>query len=400
MEKTIRNIEYPIVPRDFITAPIFASKPQEGSRKVEVKGKVYTIGGFKPISEDRQACPALDIRHGRALFTILSFVDVYEDSPCVKFSINEFCKRYASSNGGRYSRDIKAILSDLERCWFKITDEFGASDSYRILKNISVHCKEPRKKLQKGGGLLMQEEMWLDEVELHPKFYELLKDYLNVAQIHLKTLASIRSPLAQAIYAYIPSRAVHCSKEMPFEITLKNILIQVGHTIPEAKSVRKKIFTQNKNSVVQQLNNVSIVSGILKVTLEETASQNDYKLQFWVEKSTEKASISGSKPQGSSVLRNLWIRSGKSHQEFDVRIRHPLPNFSNYQLELFEKGNIILKGNRVFFKQALALLGENRFNELLAEAKGSVLEGKQAIKSETHRLIYFVKDAIGHATHK
>lgn len=382
------HIEYPVVPKDFVTAPIFASKPQEGPREIILKDKKYVVGGFKPISEDRPACPALDIRHGRALFTILSFVKAYEDDGVVRFSINEFCKRFADSNGGRYSRDIKAILSDLERCWFRILYDNGDSESYRILKNVSVHIKAPRKKPQEGK--IQQEEIWFDEVELHPKFFGLLKDYMSIAQIHLKTLTSIRSPLAQAIYAYIPSRAIYYGQTKPFEITLKKLLEQVGHTVPEAKSVRKKIFVQNNNPLIKQLDNVEVISGRLRVNLCETVDGDDYKLQFWVEKTTQNQV----NEEKSSILKELWINSGRSVEDFNKRMKPPLPVLSSYQLDLLEKSKIKLKGSEVFFRQALAVIGQVKFNELLAEAKGAILEGQKITKSETHRLIYRIKESL------
>lgn len=384
------HIEYPVVPKDFVIAPIFASKPQQGGREVIVNNKKYLIGGFKPISEDRPACPALDIRHGRALFTILSFVNAYEDNGFVRFSINEFCKRFAASNGGRYSRDIKAILSDLERCWFRVSYDNGDSESYRILKNVSVHIKAPRRKPL--ANKLTQEEIWFDEVELHPKFFNLLKDYMSIAQIHLKTLTSIRSPLAQAIYAYIPSRAIYYEQHKPFEITLRKLLEQVGHTVAEAKSVRKKLFIQNNNPVIEQLDDIEVISGKLRVNLCETLDGNDYKLQFWVEKSEHKEIIEiQDKP---SVLKQIWLESGRPLQDFLKKIKHPLPSFNDYQLELFKKGNITLKGSEVFFKQALALLGQAKFNELLSEAKADVLEGRIVKKSETQKLIHYIKQAL------
>lgn len=384
------HIEYPVVPKDFVTAPIFASKPQEGPREIIVNDKKYIVGGFKPISEDRAACPALDIRHGRALFTILSFVKAYEEDGVVRFSINEFCKRFADSNGGRYSRDIKAILSDLERCWFRILYDNGDSESYRILKNVSVHIKAPRKKPQEGKT--HQDEIWFDEVELHPKFFDLLKDYMSIAQIHLKTLTSIRSPLAQAIYAYIPSRAIYYGQAKPFEITLKKLLEQVGHTVPDTKSVRKKIFVQNNNPLIKQLDNVEVISGKLRVNLCETADGDDYKLQFWVEKIAKNQVNEIKEKRG--ILKKLWLNAGRSLEDFNNRIKHPLPVLNAYQIELFEKANIKLKGSEVFFKQALALIGEAKFNMLLAEAKGAVLEGERVRKSEIHRLIYRIKESL------
>lgn len=389
--------EYPIVPRDFITAPIFASKPQTGSRIVRVGDKVYTIGGFKPISEDLPECPALDIRHGRALFTILSFAQVPSDDMVVRFSINEFCRRYAavSAAGGRYAKDMRFLLGDLERCWFKITHPDGNSESYRILKNISVQLKVSRKKATTNK--VLQDEMWLDEVELHPRFFSLLQNYFSIAQIHLKTLTSIRSPLAQAIYVYIPSRAVHADITRPFEITLENLLTQVGHTVPAAKSLRKKIFLQNRNPVLEQLNNVAIVNGILKVNLVETSDKKDYKLQFWVEDREEEQKQKESTYQENdkkTVLQDIWLKAGKTLEEFREKTKFPLPELNDYELELFKRGKIELEKNEIFFRKALALLGRERFDELLSDAKSSVLEGRKVIKSETHRLIYYIKDTL------
>jgi len=399
--------EYPLVPRDFITAPIFASRPQKGSRIVRVGDRTYIIGGFKPISEDRPECPALDIRHGRALFTILSFVEAPTDNMVVRFSITEFCKRYASTVSGRYAQDMRALLSDLERCWFKITHPDGNSESYRILKNISVKLKVSRRKAATdkapqedrcktpGAKRSFADEMWLDEVELHPKFFSLLQDYFSIAQIHLRTLTSIRSPLAQAVYVYIPSRAVHADATRPFEITLQNLLSQVGHTVPASKSLRKKIFTQNRNPVLEQLNNIAVVNGILKVNLVETSDKEDYKIQFWVEerKGERKASIN-QEGEGKSILQDIWLKAGKTLEEFREKTKFPLPELNEYQQELFKKGKIELAKNEIFFRKALALLGKEKFDELLSDAKSAVLEGRKATKSETHRLIYYIKDTL------
>ena len=53
------------------------------------------------------------MRHARAIFTLLSFRDDenYPDTREIRFPMNEFCRRYAKSTGGRYMRDIKNIVS-------------------------------------------------------------------------------------------------------------------------------------------------------------------------------------------------------------------------------------------------------------------------------------------------
>lgn len=387
--RTVIN-EYPVVPKDFITAPIFAAKPQTGARTVVVKNRLYTIGGFQPISEDRPPCPALDIRHGRALFTLLSYVNASDEEKTVRFSIRDFCRRYSDSSwSGRYARNIRAILSDLERCWFKITSKDGNSESYRILKNISIHQKEPRKRPTQA---IQQEEIWIDEVELHPKFFEMLQDYYNIAQINLKALTSLSSPLAQSIYSYIPSRAVHCTVNKPFEITLTTLLEQVGQAAPNCKSLRKKIFTQNKHTVLSQLDGVEIVSGILRAKMVETTDGSDYKILFWTEEESSEKSQSITSPGG--VLLDIWKEAGGSEAAFSKRTRHPLPYLNNYQKEGLEAASIETQGNMIFFRKALALLGESNFNELISDAKSALLEGRKINKSSTQRLIHYIKEEV------
>lgn len=387
--QTILN-EYPVVPKDFITAPIFAAKPQMGGRTVVVKNKLYTIGGFHPISEDRDPCPALDIRHGRALFTLLSYVDAADENKTVRFSIRDFCRRYSDSSwSGRYARNIRAILSDLERCWFKVTYKDGESESYRILKNISIRQKEPRKRPKE---ISYQEEIWIDEVELHPKFFEMLQDYYNIAQINLKALTSLTSALAQAIYSYIPSRAVHCTIKKPFEITLITLLEQIGQPVPNSKSLRKKIFTQNKHSVLDQLDGVAIVNGVLRAKLIETTDGSDFKILFW----TEEEAVPKQKKQrnASGVLFDLWKQGGGSEKSFNQKTQKLLPSLNDYQKNTLETAGVVLHRNNIFFRKSLALLGEGTFNELISDAKSALLEGRKINKSSTQRLIHYIKEEV------
>ena len=131
---------------------------------------------------------------------------------------------------------------------------------------------------------LMQQEMWLDRVTLSPEFFGLLKRWEELARICLDVLTSLRSPKAQAIYTYIPSRAVHHTESEPFSIKLATILEQIGAPVPAAKSKRKQVFTQNKTSILSQLNGAKIIDGILRTELLETRDGADFKLIFWVEK--------------------------------------------------------------------------------------------------------------------
>jgi hypothetical protein len=96
-----------IIPKDYSVGPVFAAikQPEGKTREVTVMGRRYQIGGFHPLRPDLkpgELPPALDVRHARALFALLSFRNPEEDIPDIHFSFNEFCHRYAHSNGGRY----------------------------------------------------------------------------------------------------------------------------------------------------------------------------------------------------------------------------------------------------------------------------------------------------------
>ena len=293
------------VPKDYLRGPIFASCKQKVGRTIVIKkcDKIYEIGGFEPIPGTGKPCPALDIRHGRALFTMLTFYkSSVEDEPAkIRFSLKQFCKRYAnvsSSVGGKDIKVIKELLSDLLNCWFRVTHPNGEKICYRILTRVVIRSKSRSR-----------EELWLDEVELDPEFYKLLTDYTELSGIDLKVLASISSALAQAIYVYIPSRIVYRTEENRFEIGLINLLREVGHTVPSHKSLRKQLFTQNKKCVIDQLDGLPFMRGILRVNLAETKDCDDYKLLFW--NGNVKASISKQKKLDTFApkLKNCWLKS-------------------------------------------------------------------------------------------
>ena len=65
---------------------------------------------------------------------------------------------------------------------------------------------------------------------------------------------TLASDLAQAIYLFIPSRAVHHSKADPWKINLANLFDQLAMNVPSSKSLRKKALVQHgEKSVVKQL---------------------------------------------------------------------------------------------------------------------------------------------------
>ena len=369
----------PLVPREMIVAPFFAAVKQSQKREVVVDGKRWVIGLDHPTK--RRSSPALDMRHGRACFTLLSFRDRLQNGREIFFSMNEFCRRYASSQGGRYASDILNILFDLQETWVAREIDDDKVEYFQILGDIKIHQKTARRR-DALKALSIQQEMWLDRVTLSPEFFGLLMRWEELARICLHVLTSIRSPKAQAIYTYIPSRAVHHTKSEPFSINLATILEQIGAPVPTAKSKRKQVFTQNKNSILSQLHGAEIIDGVLRAELAETRDGSDFKLIFWVEKNSASKPIA---PPKKSKMQEAWIKSGRSQASFQEGLKKT-KELEYYHRELLERAGVKLEKTEKFFQMAHALLGP-RFEKVLSEAKGDVLEGNRA-NNPTGRLIY------------
>lgn len=387
-----KRTELVVAPRDYFLGPIFAATKQVGQREVTVGDRRYLIGGFHPMRRNYSP-PALDVRHARAIFCLLSFRDPFSPTRLIRFSFNEFCRRYARSNGGRYARAIAEIVADLLDAYIRVTDiKTNVTHEYRLIERIDVE-KRPIRRKDARLASAAQLEMWFNGCTLSPEFDGLLNRIAELQQLNLGVFTSIRSPLAQAIYLYIPSRAYHHSADDPFEITVTRLLEQVSFPHPFHKSKRRELLTQHQDkgrSILQQLDGAETLSGRFRVELKETADGTDWKLRAWIEKSpTLKAKPRG----GDSKLIQAYLKAGHTQAELDSLLAGIQP-LDAYEQELLEKAQVTLAGNQRFFELARVIIGPSLFASLLAEAKGEHLEGRSARKNPTARLIYRIMQAV------
>jgi hypothetical protein len=336
--------------------------------------------------------PALDVRHARAIFALLSFRNPFAESRLIRFSFNEFCQRYARTNGGRYARAISGIVADLIESYISVTDlKTGIGHQYRLIERLDIESRPPRRRDSKLAQS-NQSELWFNGCSLSPEFFGLLGQITELQHLRLDVFTAIRSPLAQAIYLYIPSRAHHHDEGSPFEITVSKLLEQISAPVPLQKSKRKEIFTKHQDegrAVIQQLDGRKTLSGIFRVRLAETCDQTDWKMQAWIERPEKKQTP---KPS-NSILVAAWLASGRSRESLNQRLASLEP-LTGYEMELLEKAGVRLAGSERFFELAKAMLSPQRFVGLLAEAKGDELEGRKARKNPTARLIWRIREAI------
>jgi hypothetical protein len=168
-----RSTDLVAVPRDYFLGPVFAATKQTGPREVTIGDRRYLIGGFHPMRRNSFP-PALDIRHARAICSLLSFRDPFEETRLIRFSFNEFCRRYARTNGGRYARAIAEIVADLLDSYIRVTDlRTNLSHQYRLVERIDIKSRPARRK-DSNPAKSGQQEMWFNGCNLSPEFYGLL----------------------------------------------------------------------------------------------------------------------------------------------------------------------------------------------------------------------------------
>jgi hypothetical protein len=268
----------------------------------------------------------------------------------------------------------------------------GASHTYRLIERVDIEDRPIRRRDAKLAND-QQTEMWFNGCTLSPEFYRLLGRIAELQDLDLEVFTSIRSPLAQAIYLYIPSRAHHHTESQPFEIALTRLLEQVSFRVPPQKQRRHQIFTQHADegrSIIQQLDGLKTLTGIFRVKLAETTDGTDWKLLTWVEQGGRKlpADIKDSK------LVAAYIKSGRPRELLHQALTNIKP-LTDYEMELLTLASVEITHNRRFFEIARAILGEPRLDGLLAEAKADELEGRKARKNPTARLIHRIMEAVG-----
>jgi hypothetical protein len=374
-------------PMSFFLGPIFASIKQLGGRDVTAGGWHYKIGGFHPdnVPAERIA-PALHVRHALALFVLLSFLPretIFSALPPgtpltldhlrVSFSMKAFCRRFASSSGGRLRKDIKSLLGDL-------TDTYIRMDNLKTMERLEFRLLDSRRVYQKFRQPQNLPDAQLDfsinYAVLSEEFFRLLCRIDELFRLKLSVLTSISSRLAQSFYLYLPSHAAHHGVDNPWHISLSNALTEVGHPVPEYLSQRKALFTQNSSSIIDQLDKKEIQGGTFRIQV--VPGKKDSLLEMWCEKPDYTPPPELRKQRPATMV--AWLESGGTEEGYVCRMKIS-PPLDGYDLQLLHKSGIPYEKSERFYKVVKSLIGPSRFRELLHEIKVDVDCGKVMRKS-------------------
>lgn len=386
MTQELTRDQITLVPKDFLTSPIFAARAQEGVREIRIPSpdgtaRIWKIGGKNPLL-GRETTP-LDVSHARVLFALMRFRDPYDETNKVRVSLSELAHTVANSRGGRYMRDLRVKLGELRDIWIELEyDADGVIDPhtrktrhFTLLGHVDIVTHAPRRRT--SGR---QPEIWLDYVELHPEFLKLLHDYENLLYIRWDVFKQLTSNLAQALYLYIPSRAKHYAQKSPWKIGLETLLDQVGMNVPKTKSKRKEIFTQNKHSVLSQLDGSELFKGVLRVYLEENSAHTDYNLCCYCD---AEASLESRPAPRNTRLKELYLAQGHSEDDYFEKVRTG-EKMTDYEIQLLEKAGIPHPAREKGLQICKSLLGD-RFTEIAADLKAVTQEANQKTKGSRIR---------------
>ena len=382
---TRQGSDFSMIPKDWSSAPVFSPRKQLEPREIIVNGNTWRMGIDNPLNN--QPSRPIDMGHVRILLAVLSFWK--GDNP-LSMSLKELGRRAAGSHGGAYFKLLRQKLGDLRDYWIAVELQNGDKRMFPAISRIEISTRNLRGRKQSNNNqqrlaldewVIVDKEprieraraVQLDNVALAPEFAEFLCDWKNIMHVRLDVLRTLASDLAQAIYLFIPSRAVHHSKSDPWKINLANLFDQLAMNVASSKSLRKKALVQHgEKSVVKQLNNIPILHGYLRVSLRLNKDKTDWLFLAWVEGRGDLPDLYSS----DSALVDAWRKSGRDEAELAKLLRNPLPELTDEERYLCEAAKIELSKVQRFIQLCKVAIGKNKLHRVLAEIKVDVVEGR------------------------
>jgi hypothetical protein len=318
------------LPKSWQVKPIFALTKQQG---VLVYKNEEWRTGVDEIDGSPAFVSGLTIEHGVVLMGMMSFQPLGEPQQKWNFSLKKLSEIVYGSYGSNQYAKLKTLLKELIHCHFSIKNtETGITRTCRVLRDIETHSIPSRRNKD-------VDELWLDCVEIHPTYYEMIQTLTETQYVDVSIFKKITGNLAKSIYMILPSRAYHHGQNSPFMITFDNLLkeVRVKPELMKSKSLRKRQMDNNaKTSIINKLNGSKILGGHT-MHVDYYEKDDDYVLRAWVEKAitTKKAARSLSEKffkEEVGVTDENWRSLVKSSNEFNGKKNvHYWPDFEDHE---------------------------------------------------------------------
>jgi hypothetical protein len=371
--------------KDFVTAPIFAGEEQKEGRMVPLPdGTLLKSGGVPhPLYPEAGAKPALDVRHSEILFCLYSFFrqNLIDFDDSISITKNQLFKITGWTKDKDKSKLMNRLLYDLCTTMNHKVFDNGTKVVFTFLIPPSSYL------LDKNDEIL-----FMKEIRFNPEFIELMSDIENRLSVQLDVFQNISNPIAKAIYLYIPSRVIagsYDSEAKSFKITSKKLFEQIAVKKEITyRSERKKYFTQNKNSIISQLDDAKInPTKKLKVAIQNSKTdKSDINLCFWAEELSPKDITKNY----DSKLKNWYLLGGGDEAVYIEKVK-VLPELNHYEMDCIDKAKINFKENEKFLCMAKAILSEGEFREICGEIKYRIqTDGYNSPSAIRSPLAYFI----------
>ena len=359
------SVRFAQLPRSWVTAPLFPPLPQAEPYSITfLDGKYrWTTGCKNTLTYTREYdSPYLrgfDIRH---YDLIAAFISEYR-----RGHIDKTGKLFVSYKGilaliGRNSgtspiKSVSLLLDDLWNTNILWEDnEKQTAVLFRTLSKIET-------KKENGNNTLVS-------IQLDPNFITFIDQIEKFISVRLDVKVKLPSPIAQAIYTYIPSRAIYSTEKEPWRISLAILMRELRLPEEKYKSAREKIFTQNKTSIMKQLDGVQLRSGdLFRCKLEEKKDKTDFYFCCWVQKIEKKVK--------NSALLQCWKDAGRDVKVFYKLIDEckPLTRKTVEDLKDMELDPVKDKAYYEAAKAIFSYLGDPDFEGYIADIHARYEEG-------------------------
>lgn len=377
-----------LLPMEFPHCITFPPKTPESPREIEHGGVIWKLG---VDHIDGRPSTKLNIRHGRILFTLLSFMDESRDG-IIEFSFREFTKKFTRTGHGssKINREIVQLLHDLKDCYCeRITpskDNPGKYDSslFSLVESISCRLNNVNRK---GITALDKDEaikrLNFEYVRVSQQFW----DYLTTShqnRIRLDVINKMTSPIAQSLYSFLPSRSTKATQARPWEMTFTHLLELLNKKVPKHKSRSIDFFCRDRKrdgsgSVIEQLDGQKIVDGTLHVKVANTADGKDCKIQVWCSNTLIRphANTCAGKTGGPSKITEAWLKSGRTVEALNKRLEMVEGiELEDYEKNMMSRCGVYYRDSVMFLRQMKACLGIQQFHGIMSELNSDVKEGR------------------------
>jgi len=324
---------------------------------------------------DLDSVVSLTVEHLRIISALqrLAPIPEFHETPRAhqfEVALTDLYRELSRKKNKNLIQKVSTILTDLENCWIRLETPTEVR-VFRILVTASLKESKDEDNRKTKIGIIFTEE-----------FCHLINTTLQLQVLEFGELKQITSDIAAAIYVTLPSRCITRTKDNPYTVPVNELLADVGH--PDGRNIKpwlaSQIFTQNKNSVLNQLNGRFVSKNrVLRVELSSAGFGEYARLVAYTVDPCEESKHSDTPALGeinkNSKLYTTWAKAGGSDVVYADRLSRTPTNLDEYELGVLTMiGFSNIDQSLKFLCMVKALIGRSVFTETLGELKSSINE--------------------------